>query len=52
MAKLAGGTDKLVQAAKDALTKDDNQWAAQLADHLLVINRDDEKIHFVKIGMQ
>lgn len=37
MVKLAGGKDKLLQAAKVALAEDDNQWAAQLADHLLAI---------------
>ena len=41
MAKLAGGKDKLLQAARDALAEDDNQWAAQLADHLLAIDSDD-----------
>lgn len=38
--KLAGGTNKLLKAATDALATDDNQWAAQLADHLLAINKD------------
>ncbi|WP_417376580.1 alkyl sulfatase dimerization domain-containing protein [Gimesia maris] len=37
VAKLAGGTDKLLASAHDALAADDNQWAAQLADHLLAI---------------
>ncbi|QDV40849.1 hypothetical protein Enr13x_06850 [Stieleria neptunia] len=41
VAKLAGGTDKLLAAAKTALAEDDDQWAAQLADHLLAINKDD-----------
>ncbi|TWU24842.1 Hydroxyacylglutathione hydrolase [Novipirellula galeiformis] len=40
VAKLAGGTDKLLAAAKEALAADDNQWAAQLADHLLAIDQD------------
>ena len=41
VAKLAGGKDKLLAAAKDALAEDDDQWAAQLADHLLAINKND-----------
>ena len=40
VAKLAGGTDKLMAAAREALAADDDQWAAQLADHLLAINND------------
>ena len=48
MAKLAGGKGKLLQAAKDALAGDDNQWAAQLADHLLAINKADADARQVK----
>ncbi len=48
MAKLAGGKDKLLQAARDALAEDDNQWAAQLADHLLAINKDDRDARQIK----
>jgi uncharacterized sulfatase len=48
MAKLAGGKDKLLQAARDALAEDDNQWAAQLADHLLAINKDDRDAKQIK----
>lgn len=48
VAKLAGGKDKLVAAAKDALAEDDNQWAAQLADHLLAIDKDDSDAKQVK----
>lgn len=48
MVKLAGGKDKLLQAAKNALTDDDNQWAAQLADHLLAINKDDVSAKQIK----
>ena len=29
------------QAATDAIAADDNQWAAQLADHLLSLNKND-----------
>ena len=48
VAKLAGGTDKLLAAAKDALAAGDNQWAAQLADHLLAINKDDSDAKQIK----
>ena len=49
MAKLAGGKDKLLQAAKDALAaEDDNQWAAQLADHLLAIDNADHEAKQIK----
>ena len=48
VAKLAGGMDKLLASARDALAADDNQWAAQLADHLLAINADDKNAKQVK----
>lgn len=48
VAKLAGGKDKLLAAAKDALAEDDNQWATQLSDHLLAINKDDSDAKQVK----
>lgn len=48
MAKLVGGKDKLLQAAKVALADGDNQWAAQLADHLLAINKDDDSAKQIK----
>lgn len=39
MAKLAGGKDKLMRAAQDALKNDDDpQWAAQLADYLIALD--------------
>ena len=41
LAKLVGGTDKLLASATEALAADDNQWACQLADHLLAIDKDD-----------
>lgn len=40
VAKLAGGADKLLASANEALAADDDQWAAQLADHLLAIDKD------------
>lgn len=48
VAKLAGGKDKLLAVAKDALAEDDNQWAAQLADHLLAIDKADADAKLVK----
>jgi alkyl sulfatase BDS1-like metallo-beta-lactamase superfamily hydrolase len=38
VAKLAGGIDALMASASKALAEDDDQWAAQLADHLLAID--------------
>lgn len=38
MAKLAGGKDKLMAAARRALQNDDPQWAAQLADFLIALD--------------
>ena len=37
IARLAGGADKLMTAAKAALESDDPQWAAQLADYLIAL---------------
>lgn len=48
MVKLAGGKDKLLQAARDALADDDAQWAAQLADHLLAIDSGDHAAKQIK----
>lgn len=48
MAKLAGGKNALLEAAKDAFSASDNQWAAQLADHLLAINKDDADAKQIK----
>ncbi|TWT50937.1 Hydroxyacylglutathione hydrolase [Rubripirellula amarantea] len=48
LAKLAGGKEKLLSAAKDALLNDDNQWAAQLADHLLALDRNDRDAKQIK----
>ena len=46
--KLVGGVDKLLAAANDALATDDNQWAAQLADHLLAIDKNDAEARQLK----
>lgn len=48
MVRLVGGNDKLLKAAQDALAADDYQWAAQLADHLLAMNKDDADAKQVK----
>ena len=46
--KLAGGKEKLLAAAKEALAAEDNQWASQLADHLLATNKNDIEANLVK----
>lgn len=46
--RLTGGPEKLLTAANDALAQDDNQWAAQLADHLLAINKDNAEAKIIK----
>ena len=48
VAILAGGKEKLLEAAQDALATDDNQWAAQLADHLIAINGSDSEAKLIK----
>lgn len=48
VAKLAGGTDKLLASAREALAADDDQWAAQLADYLLAINAADKDAKQIK----
>ncbi|WP_417382889.1 alkyl sulfatase dimerization domain-containing protein [Gimesia sp.] len=46
--KLAGGADKLLAAAREALSTDDNQWAAQLADHMLALDKHNPEAQQVK----
>lgn len=48
VAKLAGGRDNLLGAANNALAQDDNQWAAQLADHLLAIDKENAEAKQLK----
>lgn len=48
IARLAGGADKLLKSAKEALATDDNQWAAQLADYLLAIDKNDSEAKQIK----
>lgn len=38
MVKLAGGQERLMATAREALENDDPQWAAQLADHLIAFD--------------
>ena len=46
--KLAGGADALYKAAAKALEEDDAQWCAELCDHLLALNRDDQTARGMK----
>lgn len=48
IADLLGGRDDLLEAARSALASGDNQWAAQLADHLLALDPDDLQAKRVK----
>jgi uncharacterized sulfatase len=44
MAKMAGGKDKLRSNAIQAFKDGDFQWAAQLSDYLLALNKNDNEI--------
>jgi alkyl sulfatase BDS1-like metallo-beta-lactamase superfamily hydrolase len=48
MVRLVGGRDALLSQAKTALGEGDHQWAAELADHLLGVNGEDEAARGVK----
>jgi alkyl sulfatase BDS1-like metallo-beta-lactamase superfamily hydrolase len=48
IARLAGGGDKLITAAKAALESDDPQWAAQLADYLITLEPEAERPKQIK----
>ncbi|MEM1442786.1 MAG: alkyl/aryl-sulfatase [Verrucomicrobiota bacterium] len=48
MAKLAGGEEKLRDAAKRALEEGEAQWCAELCDHLLALNKKDVEIRSLK----
>ena len=48
VAKLAGGTDKLLASANEALAANDDQWAAQLADHLLAMDKNNSAARRIK----
>jgi uncharacterized sulfatase len=44
MAKMAGGVDKLRENALEAFKDGDFQWAAQLSDYLLTLNKNNKEI--------
>ncbi len=44
MAKMAGGNEKLLEQAKNALKNNDPQWAAKLADYCLALGLPAQKI--------
>lgn len=48
LSKLLGGPDRLLAAAQQALNENDNQWAAQLADHLLAIDKNHRQAKTIK----
>lgn len=48
MAFLAGGADKLTAAANAALESDAPQWAAQLADYLIVLESESNEPKQIK----
>jgi alkyl sulfatase BDS1-like metallo-beta-lactamase superfamily hydrolase len=48
MAALAGGADRLMDAARKALAAGDPQWAAELADHLLALEPGDAEARALK----
>jgi alkyl sulfatase BDS1-like metallo-beta-lactamase superfamily hydrolase len=47
--RLAGGQDRLVGAAQQALTLGDYQWAAQLSDYLLAVNKNSPEAKKIKV---
>lgn len=49
MAKLAGGTDELIEEARKALEQEEYQWAAELSDILLALIPDSDEVRIVKI---
>jgi len=48
MIKLAGGEAAYRKAASDALAEKDAQWCAELCDHLLALDRDDQDVRNLK----
>lgn len=48
IAQLAGGKEALRQRADEALASGNAQWAAQLADHLLALDKDDASAKLLK----
>jgi alkyl sulfatase BDS1-like metallo-beta-lactamase superfamily hydrolase len=48
IAQLVGGNEKLLAEAKAAIASDDNQWASQLADHLIALDPNDNQAKGIK----
>ena len=48
MVDLVGGREAVLEQAKRALHDGDHQWAAELADHLLALDGEDEAARGVK----
>ena len=48
MVDLAGGVDRLTAKAKQALSKDEAQWCAQLCDHLIALSPDSKEARLLK----
>ena len=49
MVKLAGGKEKLMQQAKEALAEEKHQWCLELTDYLLRLEPSDAAIKALKI---
>lgn len=48
MVKLAGGEEALLKQVREALDKGDAQWAAELADNLIVLAKEPGEAHALK----
>ena len=48
MSQLVGGSDKLEAAARAANERGDYQWAAQLADHIIALDPDNNEARTIK----
>lgn len=48
MVKLAGGEEALLEQVREALDNGDNQWATELADHLIVLSEEPGEAHALK----
>jgi len=46
--KMMGGNSNVLKEAKEAASKDDHQWAAELTTHLIRINNDDKEARLLK----
>ena len=50
LVKMMGGRDSVLQAARDAFSDGDDQWAAELATYLIRIDTNDQAARDVKAG--